>query len=106
MDKSQLGYLFCRIVPLDYCLRCFLFLVAPEDDDEPPSNPDSLSEWDEFGDSDYHKSEEELDSGSWRPIFESDTTSIAESGTESKAIYYSGNRGAACCLIFQLWTSN
>ncbi|KAI9074763.1 hypothetical protein K1719_043295 [Acacia pycnantha] len=37
--------------------------------DEPRLDPDSASEWDEFGDSDYHKSEEELDPGSWRPIF-------------------------------------
>ncbi|KAI9100855.1 hypothetical protein K1719_024217 [Acacia pycnantha] len=60
------------------------------DDDKPPSDPDSVSQWDEFGDSDYHKSEEELDPRLWRPIFESDTVTIAESGTESKAIYYSG----------------
>ncbi|KAI9120422.1 hypothetical protein K1719_007455 [Acacia pycnantha] len=60
--------------------------------DEPPSDLDSASEWDEFGDSDYHKSEEELDPGSWRPIFESDTATIAELGTKSEAIYYSGLR--------------
>ncbi|KAI9091998.1 hypothetical protein K1719_027933 [Acacia pycnantha] len=68
----------------DWFLRLF------EDGDEPPSDPDSVSEWDEFGDSDYHKCKEELDPGSWRPIFESDTATIAESGTESEAIYYSG----------------
>ncbi|XP_028756608.1 ERAD-associated E3 ubiquitin-protein ligase component HRD3A [Neltuma alba] len=56
-----------------------------------PSDPDSDAEWDNFGDSDTHKSDEELDPGSWRPIFEPDSdATTAEPGTESAALYYSG----------------
>ncbi|KAI9072431.1 hypothetical protein K1719_045611 [Acacia pycnantha] len=91
--KSFLFLLIFSLLPLSLIARPFVLVLSQDDlKDKPPSDPDSASEWDEFGDSDYHKSEEELDPGSWRPIFESDTTTIAESGTESEAIYYSGLR--------------
>ncbi|PON79152.1 Eukaryotic elongation factor 2 kinase [Trema orientale] len=61
---------------------------APDDNPADPTHHDS-AEWDEFGDSDSHKSEEELDPGSWRPIFEPDSSS-AEPASEPDAQYYSG----------------
>lgn len=60
----------------------------PEDSPSDSTHHDS-AEWDEFGDSDTHKSDEELDPGSWRPIFEPDS-SAADPGSEADAQYYSG----------------
>uniref|UniRef100_A0A0R0IHG1 DOD-type homing endonuclease domain-containing protein n=1 Tax=Glycine max TaxID=3847 RepID=A0A0R0IHG1_SOYBN len=51
--------------------RHFVLVLSQEDyKDDPPADPDSAAEWDEFGDGDSHKSEDDLDPGSWRPIFE------------------------------------
>ncbi|KAI9080023.1 hypothetical protein K1719_037956 [Acacia pycnantha] len=62
-------------------------LVSPEN----PSDSESDAEWDNFGESDTYKSDEELDPGSWRPIFEPDSdATAAEPGSESEALYYSG----------------
>ncbi|KAK9075154.1 hypothetical protein SSX86_003474 [Deinandra increscens subsp. villosa] len=60
-------------------------LVLSQDDlkdgpvDDSPDDPSSVADWDEFGESDA-RSDEELDPGSWRPIFEPDeSNSDAES---------------------------
>ncbi|KAI9103580.1 hypothetical protein K1719_023203 [Acacia pycnantha] len=80
--KSFLFLLIFSLLPLSLIARPFVLVLSQDDlKDEPPSDPDSASEWDEFGDSDYHKSEEELDRDHGAP-----------SGTESEAIYYSGLR--------------
>ena len=44
-----------------------------------PTTPHDSSEWDEFGSESHlpHKSEDELDPGSQRPIFEPDSSSSA-----------------------------
>ncbi|XP_076882227.1 ERAD-associated E3 ubiquitin-protein ligase component HRD3A-like [Bidens hawaiensis] len=60
-------------------------LVLSQDDlrdgptDDTPDDPSSVADWDEFGESDS-RSDEELDPGSWRPIFEPDESN---SGSES-----------------------
>ncbi|KAF6163519.1 hypothetical protein GIB67_002524 [Kingdonia uniflora] len=57
-------------------------IISPEDD--------SSTEWDEFGDSD-NKSEDELDPGSWRPIFEpSSDPSGTPRKSENEVLYYLG----------------
>lgn len=57
----------------------------------PPSfslyaNKHDSPEWDEFGSSDF---DEELDPGSWRPIFEPES-SAADSRWDHDALYYAG----------------
>ncbi|BAT79177.1 hypothetical protein VIGAN_02200600 [Vigna angularis var. angularis] len=48
----------------------FVLVLFEEDfKDDPGVEPDSSAEWDELGDGDAHKSEENLDPGSWHPIF-------------------------------------
>ncbi|KAF8398981.1 hypothetical protein HHK36_014846 [Tetracentron sinense] len=67
--------------------------VISKDDLNPPSSTDDdstaddSSEWEEFGDSD-NKSEDELDLGLWRPIFELD--SVSDPKSEEEVLYYSG----------------
>jgi SEL1 protein len=67
-------------------------LVLSQDDfkDDAPSDPDDAAEWDEFGDSDTHKSEDDLDPGSWRPIFEPSAEPQSPPQSESDALYYPG----------------
>ncbi|KAI3976962.1 hypothetical protein MKX01_008820 [Papaver californicum] len=52
------------------------------------SSSSTTAEWDEFDDSD-NKSEDELDPGSWRQIFEPDSISIP-SKSDNDILYYSG----------------
>lgn len=80
--------------------RPFVLFLSQEDLKDTANSPDDSSssdpshhdsaEWDEFGDSDAHKSDEELDPGSWRPIFEPDSSSGADPGSVADAQYYSG----------------
>ncbi|GMN51279.1 hypothetical protein TIFTF001_020428 [Ficus carica] len=86
------------LFPISLYARPFVLVISQDDikdalnspeSDNPTSDPDS-AEWDEFGDSDSHKSDEELDPGSWRPIFEPDSSTTAEPTSESDALYYSG----------------
>ncbi|KAJ7975247.1 ERAD-associated E3 ubiquitin-protein ligase component HRD3A [Quillaja saponaria] len=66
-------------------------IEGPDDATADPTHPDSAAEWDEFGDSDSHKSDEEIDPGSWRRIFELNPAATAsELGMESDTLYYSG----------------
>ncbi|KAJ7970262.1 ERAD-associated E3 ubiquitin-protein ligase component HRD3A [Quillaja saponaria] len=99
--KIALSLLILSLYPLSLTARPFVLVISqddlkegpisPDDPTTDPTHPDSAAEWDEFGDSDFHKSDEELDPGSWRRIFEPNSTSTAsELGTESDALYYSG----------------
>ncbi|KAI3762246.1 hypothetical protein L1987_52671 [Smallanthus sonchifolius] len=57
-------------------------LVLSQDDlkdghvDDSPDDPSSVVDWDEFGEPDS-RSDEELDPGSWRPVFEPDESNSA-----------------------------
>lgn len=96
--------LIFSLLPLSSLARPFVLVLSQEDFKDAPSDdassssatsdPDSSAEWDEFGDSDAHHSEEDLDPGSWRPIFEPDSSSssssTAQPSSESEALYYSG----------------
>ncbi|XP_014516535.1 ERAD-associated E3 ubiquitin-protein ligase component HRD3A [Vigna radiata var. radiata] len=69
--------------------RQFVLVLSQEDfKDDPGAEPDSSAEWDELGDGDSHKSEEDLDPGSWRPIFEP-PSGDPQPLSESDAAYYS-----------------
>lgn len=89
--------LIFSLFPVSLNARPFVLLLSqedlkdasnPSDDSSDPAHHDS-PEWDEFGDSDSHKSDEELDPGSWRPIFEPDS-SAAGPGSDADGHYYSG----------------
>ncbi|XP_010265046.1 PREDICTED: ERAD-associated E3 ubiquitin-protein ligase component HRD3A [Nelumbo nucifera] len=82
------------LLPLHAIARPFVLVLTKDDliDNPSPSDDDSSAgdpEWDEFSDSD-NNSEEELDPGSWRPIFEPDVDVPPK--TEEEEIYYSGVR--------------
>ncbi|KAL1365973.1 hypothetical protein HN51_013901 [Arachis hypogaea] len=66
------------------------FKDAPADDSSAAADPESSADWDDFGDSDPHKSEHELDPDSWRPIFEPDFPLSPNPPSDSEALYYSG----------------
>lgn len=81
--------LILALFPLSLLARPFVLVISQDDITNPPdsdsanADPDS-SEWDELGDS----SDEELDPGSWRRIFEPDSSpAAAEAAGESR--YYS-----------------
>ncbi|XP_043701708.1 ERAD-associated E3 ubiquitin-protein ligase component HRD3A-like [Telopea speciosissima] len=84
---------------LNATARPFVLLLSKDDlKENPPSSADDdessngeLPEWEEFADSDT-KSEDELDPGSWRPIFEPDSMSGTSPESEDEALYYSGIR--------------
>lgn len=70
--------------------RPFVLVLSQEDfKDEAPTDSDSAAEWDDFGDSDPHKSEDDLDPGSWRPIFEPEPEP-SPSDSDYDSLYYSG----------------
>ncbi|KAK6925303.1 Sel1-like repeat [Dillenia turbinata] len=60
----------------------------PPSDEDPISSDSSSSDWEDF-DSSETKRDDELDPGSWRPIFEPDDTD-SKPNTESELVYYSG----------------
>ncbi|KAM1238768.1 hypothetical protein TB2_039416 [Malus domestica] len=75
--------LIFSLYPLSLSARPFILVLTQDDllntpaspDDSPPaadSAPNDSPDWDEFGESAAAQSEEELDPGSWRPIFEPD----------------------------------
>ncbi|GAU12794.1 hypothetical protein TSUD_72800 [Trifolium subterraneum] len=74
---------------LSVAARPYVLVLSQEDfkDDVPPDS-DSSAEWDEFGDSDSHKSEEDLDPGSWRQIFEPSPTD-PQPQSDTELLYYS-----------------
>ncbi|XP_042502891.1 ERAD-associated E3 ubiquitin-protein ligase component HRD3A-like [Macadamia integrifolia] len=78
--------------------RPFVLYLTNEDlKENPPSSAadessnGEFSDWEDFGDSDS-KSEDELDPGSWRPIFEPDSMAGTSSESEDEVLYYSGIR--------------
>lgn len=94
--KLFLSLLTFSLLTLSVAARPYVLVLSQEDfKDEVPADSDSSSaEWDEFGDSDSHKSEEDLDPGSWRQIFEPSTTdpqsqSQSQSQSDTDALYYS-----------------
>ncbi|KAL6978337.1 hypothetical protein U1Q18_020007 [Sarracenia purpurea var. burkii] len=87
-----LALLLLSLLALSATAQPFVLVLSPDDlIDALASAADgddfSTSEWDEFGDSDAKP--EELDPGSWRPIFEPDST-VADPETEQESLYYSG----------------
>ncbi|KAL1802315.1 hypothetical protein ACET3Z_030962 [Daucus carota] len=84
------------IYPVSIYSRPFVLVLSQDDLKDPsPSDPlspepaDSNSDWDEFGDSDS-KSDDELDPGTWRPIFEPESDPTRDPNWEDG--YYSGVR--------------
>lgn len=88
--KLFLSLLTFSLITLSVAARPYVLVLSQEDfKEEVPADSDSSSaEWDEFGDSDSHKSEEDLDPGSWRQIFEPSTTD-PQSQSDTDALYYS-----------------
>lgn len=95
MRSLVFSLLVFSLFPISLYARSVLLVLQDDLKDSPPEeNPNDPThndppEWDEFGDSEPHKSDEELDPGSWRPIFEPDSSSV-EPASESDALYYSG----------------
>lgn len=108
--RNQIPYfllLLISLLPLSTTGRRFVLVLSPEDLKDPPNSPaddplspsdDTNSDWDEFGESDS-KPDDELDPGSWRPIFEPDSDlftkdpiSSNEGDEEEMMLYYSGVR--------------
>ncbi|KAL5099585.1 hypothetical protein RYX36_003912 [Vicia faba] len=89
--KLFISLLCFSLLTLSVTARPYVLVLSQEDfKDEPPSDPDSSPEWDEFGDSDSHKSEEDLDPGSWRQIFEPTSTQPQpQPQSDTEALYYS-----------------
>lgn len=96
----SLVLLFLTLLPLSTTARPFVLVLSQDDLKDPPPadslSPDSdasNSDWDEFGDSES-KSDDELDPGSWRPIFEPDSTpdptAPGGDGPGAESLYYSG----------------
>ncbi|OVA01700.1 Sel1-like [Macleaya cordata] len=86
--------LLFSLFPLSTIARPFVLVLSKDDLEDNSSSSttddDSSTEWDEFGDSD-NKSEDELDPGSWRQIFEPDSVVSSPKGN-NEALYYSGVR--------------
>ncbi|KAL3748991.1 hypothetical protein ACJRO7_010129 [Eucalyptus globulus] len=83
--------LLLSLYPLSLAARPFFLILTQEDLKEvaaaPPDELLDSADWDEFGDSES-RPEEELDPGSWRPMFESGEPPAA--GSEPEELYYSG----------------
>lgn len=101
--KLLLCLLIVSLYPLSLTARPFVLILSQDDikettissEDSPDSTHPDSPEWDEFGDSDSpHKSEDELDPGSWRPILEPGLTTpaagSADPGAELEVRYSSG----------------
>ena len=104
-----LSLLILSLYPLSLTTCPFVFILSQDDlkeatsssfDDSPPdpTTPYDSSEWDEFS-SEFdspHKSEDELDPGSWRLIFELNCSSSASAPpdpvptSEANSLYFSG----------------
>ncbi|KAF5198805.1 Erad-associated e3 ubiquitin-protein ligase component hrd3a [Thalictrum thalictroides] len=107
-NKLILLFFFVSLFPLSTFARPFVLVLSKEDleDNSTPSNSIddgdlSTTEWDEFGDSEESdsKTEDQLDPGSWRLIFEPDSSSsssnypdIMNNTNIDESRYYSGVR--------------
>ena len=86
--RLQVIFLILCLCSLFINARPYLIVISQDDlkdgalaDDFPDS-----AEWDEFGEPESQNSSEELDPGSWRPIFEPDSPSSASDAPED--LYY------------------
>lgn len=93
--KLILSLLILSLYPLSLHARSYVLILSQDDlkdiatSDDDSSLHDS-SDWDEFGDSES-KPDDELDPGTWRPIFEPDSTfPTATTNTNPDSTYYSG----------------
>ncbi|CAL1354552.1 unnamed protein product [Linum trigynum] len=94
--KIRIGlFLLLSVYPLSLVARPFVLVLSQDDlkdvsttpaDSDDLSSSESQSEWDEFGDSDS-KPDHQLDPGSWRPIFEPDSSSSAAANGEMAGYY-------------------
>ncbi|KAK4775503.1 hypothetical protein SAY87_023464 [Trapa incisa] len=82
------------IYPAASYARPFVLFLSQDDINDIGNSPDDIdpahldsAEWDEFGDTET-KTDEELDPGSWRPIFETDSDQVLR--PEEDSLYYSG----------------
>ena len=96
IHKFHYALLLSSLLFLSTSARPFVLVISPDDLQDPSTLPSddsddpSISDWDEFGDSEAN-SDADLDPGSWRPIFEPDP--ITDSSTdEAELVYYSGVR--------------
>ncbi|KAK4844817.1 hypothetical protein QYF36_024747 [Acer negundo] len=65
-----LSLLIITLYPLSIQARPFILVLSQDDIKDSPASPDDdLADWEEFGESET-KSDENLDPGSWSPIFE------------------------------------
>ncbi|KDP25988.1 hypothetical protein JCGZ_22718 [Jatropha curcas] len=95
--RLTLSFLILSLFPIYLNARPFVLVLSQDDLKDAPTSADSDGdstaesppEWDEFGDSDS-KPEHELDPGSWRPIFEPDSSSPDITEDPEMAEYYSG----------------
>ena len=98
-----LSLLILSLYPLSLTARPFVFILSQDDlkdatpssyDSPPdPTTPHYSSEWDEFGsESDSpHKSEDELDPGSWRLIFDMKRRGLKTKEVAGSVLSPSGN---------------
>ncbi|OWM82989.1 ERAD-associated E3 ubiquitin-protein ligase component HRD3A [Punica granatum] len=92
--KVLFSLLILCLHPAASSARSFVLFLSQDDINDITNSPDDIdpahldsAEWDEFGESET-KPDEELDPGSWRPIFESDSELALAS--EAEELYYSG----------------
>ncbi|CAI0400418.1 unnamed protein product [Linum tenue] len=88
--------LVLSLYPLSLAARPFVLVLSQDDLKDVPTTPadsddlsssDSQPEWDEFGDSDS-KPDHQLDPGSWRPIFEPDSSAAAANPVDGEMAGY------------------
>ncbi|KAK0586577.1 hypothetical protein LWI29_009094 [Acer saccharum] len=69
-QRLILSLLIITLYPLSIQARPFILVLSQDDIKDSPASPDDdLADWEEFGDSET-KPDENLDPGSWSPIFE------------------------------------
>ncbi|KAL5544937.1 hypothetical protein UlMin_008721 [Ulmus minor] len=92
--KLVFSLLIFSLFTISLYARPFVLVISQDDIKDASNSADTTqndsAEWDEFGDSESHKSEEELDPGTWRPIFETESSAASEPGSEPDSLYYSG----------------
>ncbi|CAL1369663.1 unnamed protein product [Linum trigynum] len=94
--RIGLTLLVLSLYPLSLAARPFVLVLSQDDLKDVPTTPadsddlsssDSQPEWDEFGDSDS-KPDHQLDPGSWRPIFEPDSSAAAANPVDGEMAGY------------------
>ncbi|XP_040998075.1 ERAD-associated E3 ubiquitin-protein ligase component HRD3A-like isoform X1 [Juglans microcarpa x Juglans regia] len=92
--KLLVPLIVLSLFPLSFTIQPYIIVLTGEDFKQSFSS-DDFPDWDEFGDSgSTHKSEDELDPGSWQPLFEpaspSHATGSSNTSTALEALYFSG----------------